>query len=975
MAKRQVKPGIFQGSVGSEKDVMLGIKTSAGQSSGFLEQAAKVSPRKAAAVARSRLEEVDQEMDEGLQELELDIKSEDQATGRKEAGKAVLPEGERAVSPVYSDPLSPHPSETSPVESPLSTATSLSPAQKQARNPQAVHSASETSTKHGHPASETSTKRPLPESKEAHNPSKLMRLSNGEKSVVTLVSDVPEIPSVRPKRGPFHRGFQKARSAEVGHPPPPHPPPPSLQLPPPPVAKTATSPVSAGASPLDVRSSPLTRSSSAALKSVELYRSPDASDVVGARKGLGTRWDPPPWTPCLLSWTIGRMSTPSPQTILAFEESPLPPAGSVKPSVEQSAVPRASAAALGGLEQSPVPFGKTTEPAAKATTPFLPSPPCPQRSTYPCGSHSVQSQGPWSRSLCPDATAKTSSHGHLAPPPVQMSLKPKSRDRVGCVTSIPTIPSLLPQTASKTTPNHMPLHYSAADAMSTTVTPTTVTLRRLLFPRQHTCLLHLTPAPAASCNIITAATTTEDKGESRNGVKSLPARQGGMESQSESKEQRIADAHDSATIASVPDGESPAKPEGEKAEAMGAEQVYLTKPMPSPPNVGYKPRDAGNSHLRSGERKEELPSDEKVAPNPNPNPAVQDPDSKSRSKIQEPDTITSSSMCYTLANPTAHYPPPTAYPPSSYPHYPYPLVYQPGSSTPMYQPFFPPQQMPSAYLPGLHLPMSSEQTSGGFYATPLSQVTTRPPRAGPCGHHGERGAGRHFGQAPSPVACATGLVAPPGWDLGKFPPLAWGAYVCGQIALHSWGESAASMLIASKSSTYVIILLQPFGMGLSSLEGGAKATTESKAKRAPQASRTMGRPHAPPKVFTFSNTDGVKVKREASESASRHHRLQDSAEHRNPTLDDLCRAVEELERKGRKATSDVHRHRPSNITIPSLGERCLHRTGASQAERQSSVHPPAHPQSRTRVHEPPGLPTGPATHAQQDLVSLEREEK
>lgn len=95
MAKRQVKPGIVQGSVGSEKDVMLGIKTLAGQSSGFLEQAAKVSPRKAAAVARSRLEERDQVMDEALQELELDVKSEDQVTGRKEAGKTVLPGGER----------------------------------------------------------------------------------------------------------------------------------------------------------------------------------------------------------------------------------------------------------------------------------------------------------------------------------------------------------------------------------------------------------------------------------------------------------------------------------------------------------------------------------------------------------------------------------------------------------------------------------------------------------------------------------------------------------------------------------------------------------------------------------------------------------------------------------------------------------------------------------------------------------------
>lgn len=95
MAKRQAKPGIVQGSVGSEKDVMLGIKTLAGQSSGFLEQAAKVSPRKAAAVARSRLEERDQVMDEALQELELDVKSEDQVTGRKEAGKTVLPGGER----------------------------------------------------------------------------------------------------------------------------------------------------------------------------------------------------------------------------------------------------------------------------------------------------------------------------------------------------------------------------------------------------------------------------------------------------------------------------------------------------------------------------------------------------------------------------------------------------------------------------------------------------------------------------------------------------------------------------------------------------------------------------------------------------------------------------------------------------------------------------------------------------------------
>lgn len=95
MAKRQVKPGIFQESVGNVKDVLLGLKSLAGQSSGFLEQAAKVSPRKAAAVARSKLEEDGQVMDEELQELELDIKTEDQATGRKEAGKALLPEGER----------------------------------------------------------------------------------------------------------------------------------------------------------------------------------------------------------------------------------------------------------------------------------------------------------------------------------------------------------------------------------------------------------------------------------------------------------------------------------------------------------------------------------------------------------------------------------------------------------------------------------------------------------------------------------------------------------------------------------------------------------------------------------------------------------------------------------------------------------------------------------------------------------------
>ncbi|KAL5464065.1 hypothetical protein EMCRGX_G033024 [Ephydatia muelleri] len=553
----------------------------------------------------------------------------------------------------------------------------------------------------------------------------------------------------------------------------------------------------------------------------------------------------------------------------------------------------------------------------------------------------------------------------------------------------------------------------------------------------------VTPAPAASCNIITAATTTEDKGESRNGVKSLPARQGGMESQSESKEQRIADAHDSATIASVPDGESPAKPEGEKAEAMGAEQVYLTKPMPSPPNVGYKPRDAGNkplesglqttsSHLssvssttKSGERKEELPSDEKVAPNPNPNPAVQDPDSKSRSKIQEPDTITSSSMCYTLANPTAHYPPPTAYPPSSYPHYPYPLVYQPGSSTPMYQPFFPPQQMPSAYLPGLHLPMSSEQTSGGFYATPLSQVTTRPPVPAPVATTVSGVRVAILDKPPPQLPAPQGLLRPPAGTSGNFPPLPGEHMSVGRLPCTA-GESqqpgAASrgpqphphpLTQVYRTGTYNPFYppypeyvvsgerepapppvkpappkvqdqkqpaveehlptqpvecpecgrmfknnkalnghmrlhggfdwtKKPFGMGLS-LEGGAKATTESKAKRseasknvimatgAAAASRSPspppgttgksdhGRPHAPPKVFTFSNTDGVKVKREASESASRHHRLQDSAEHRNPTLDDLCRAVEELERKEKEATSDVHRHRPSNITIPQPG--------------------------------------------------------
>ena len=95
MAKRQVKQGIFQGSGGSEKDVLLGLKTLAVQSTGFLEQGAKVSPRKAAAVARSKLEEGDQVIDEVLQGLEMDIKTEDQATGRKETGKTALPEGER----------------------------------------------------------------------------------------------------------------------------------------------------------------------------------------------------------------------------------------------------------------------------------------------------------------------------------------------------------------------------------------------------------------------------------------------------------------------------------------------------------------------------------------------------------------------------------------------------------------------------------------------------------------------------------------------------------------------------------------------------------------------------------------------------------------------------------------------------------------------------------------------------------------
>lgn len=146
------------------------------------------------------------------------------------------------------------------------------------------------------------------------------------------------------------------------------------------------------------------------------------------------------------------------------------------------------------------------------------------------------------------------------------------------------------------------------------------------------------------------------------------------------------------------------------------------------------------------------------------------------------------------------------------------------------------------------------------------------------------------------------------------------------------------------------------------MEGGAKSSTEEKTKaKRSEASKnnsmttitgtgsrspspTAGtvksehsRSHPQPKVFTFNNT-GVKVKREASES--RHHRFLDTTEHRNPTLDDLCRAVEELERKEKEASSDVHRHRPSNITIPQPGGG----TALIERERRKlSVSPPYTP--------------------------------
>ena len=146
------------------------------------------------------------------------------------------------------------------------------------------------------------------------------------------------------------------------------------------------------------------------------------------------------------------------------------------------------------------------------------------------------------------------------------------------------------------------------------------------------------------------------------------------------------------------------------------------------------------------------------------------------------------------------------------------------------------------------------------------------------------------------------------------------------------------------------------------MEGGAKGTgsTEEKpkAKRFSEASKnnsTAGaasrspsptaiksehhRSHPQPKVFTFNHTDGVKVKRETSESTSRHHRYLNSTEHRNPTLDDLCRAVEELERKEKEATSDVHRHRPSNINIPPSGGGAL----IERERRKLSVSPPYTP--------------------------------
>ena len=821
-------------------------------------------------------------------------------------------------SPTYSDPLSPRPSESSPVGSPLSTATSVSPTHKRARPhlnhppgggtcPPVVRTRRGSSVEHSQSSSEDGSRLPpSSNARYARNPSKLMPLGNGDravvigdKAVVTLVSDVPEIPSVRPKRGPFHRGSQKVRPApqgEAGHPTltPPSLPIPLTSV----VAKTTTPPAppptSGMAGSSDLVRSPLTRSSSAALKSVEFISLPGrkrrrrgeegsgggdpagvspldstSPEVDPPKMGLGSAESPaaksdrdgssPVDTPLIkrkrgrppkkrremvgpLTSTgpqsadtfvpsescgggggdgtptqsapdthsspmsvasaggmagnsvIGRLSTPSPQTILVFEESPLPPAVSMKPSVEHHVGQRGGDPGQRG-DLGPVLLGKVGETVTKATPTAkaaLPDINLPLWESFNTKQVCSQEQKAGS-----DINRTTT---------VQSALKPGRLSEFGCV-AMPTIPSLLPQTAPKTTSSQLPLHCSASDlvhstyanstpsapsstpsapsstfsASSSSITISTSSTHntseskhepllpvvcveqpnaRLVKPNGHTpSIPPLTLAPVGgSCDTpVTAPHAAEEKrevavkeGGRGKGEEQQPKKVGVVSAEvlSEVKEQRHTDAHDGAAIASAPDGESPAKPEGEKAEAMGAEPSYLTKPAPSPPSVGYKPKDPSRQdrpldssaapaptlhapppaqpNKSSGERKDAEPSWDQKVPS---NATAQEPDSKPpRSKtIQDPELPVAppTSLCYTLANPVAHYPP------SSYPYgSTYPLVYPPSNAPPIYPPYYPSQQMPTAYLPGLHPPLSTEQTSG-YYATPLSQVTSRPLAAAP----------------------------------------------------------------------------------------------------------------------------------------------------------------------------------------------------------------------------------------------------
>ena len=822
-------------------------------------------------------------------------------------------------SPTYSDPLSPRPSESSPVGSPLSTATSVSPTHKQARPhlnhppgggtcPPVVRTRRGSSVEHSQSSSEDGSRLPpSSNARYARNPSKLMPLGNGDravvigdKAVVTLVSDVPEIPSVRPKRGPFHRGSQKVRPApqgEAGHPTltPPSLPIPLTSV----VAKTtppAPPPTSGTAGSSDLVRSPLTRSSSAALKSVEFISLPGrkrrrrgeegsgggdpagvspldstSPEVDPPKMGLGSAESPaaksdrdgssPVDTPLIkrkrgrppkkrremvgpLTSTgpqsadtfvpsescgggggdgtptqsapdthsspmsvasaggmagnsvIGRLSTPSPQTILVFEESPLPPAVSMKPSVEHHVGQRGGDPGQRG-DLGPVLLGKVGETVTKATPTAkaaLPDINLPLWESFNTKQVCSQEQKAGS-----DINRTTTA---------QSALKPGRLSEFGCV-AMPTIPSLLPQTAPKTTSSQLPLHCSASDlvhstyanstpsapsstpsapsstfsASSSSITISTSSTHntseskhepllpvvcveqpnaRLVKPNGHTpSIPPLTLAPVGgSCDTpITAPHAAEEKREvavkeggrgKGEEQQQQPKKVGVVSAEvlSEVKEQRHTDAHDGAAIASAPDGESPAKPEGEKAEAMGAEPSYLTKPAPSPPSVGYKPKDPSRQdrpldssaapaptlhapppaqpNKSSGERKDAEPSWDQKVPS---NATAQEPDSKPpRSKtIQDPELPVAppTSLCYTLANPVAHYLP------SSYPYgSTYPLVYPPSNPPPIYPPYYPSQQMPAAYLPGLHPPLSTEQTSG-YYATPLSQVTSRPLAAAP----------------------------------------------------------------------------------------------------------------------------------------------------------------------------------------------------------------------------------------------------